>query len=131
MLVGIRKCRCWETLMVLLVSYSAWVCPYEISFLDSSHPSVPLYIVDNIVDLFFAVDIILTFFVAYIDSTTQLLVRDSKKIAKRLVFFCFFHFRLILFLVMDLMIELIRYYYYFFYKKKLVFIYVTIYVWVY
>ncbi|KAL8535985.1 hypothetical protein ACS0TY_011575 [Phlomoides rotata] len=75
--------RCWETLMVLLVAYSAWVCPYEISFLDSSNPSIPLYVADNIVDLFFAVDIVLTFFVAYIDSTTQLLVLDSKMIAKR------------------------------------------------
>lgn len=75
-------CRCWETLMVVMVAYSAWVCPYEIAFLNSN-PSPPLYIADNIVDIFFAVDIILTFFVAYIDSTTQLLVVDSKKIAKR------------------------------------------------
>lgn len=76
--------RSWETLMVVMVAYSAWVCPYEIAFLNSK-PSPPLYIADNIVDIFFAVDIILTFFVAYIDSTTQLLVVDSKKIAKRYV----------------------------------------------
>ncbi|KAG8368796.1 hypothetical protein BUALT_Bualt15G0084000 [Buddleja alternifolia] len=74
--------RCWETVMVVLVAYSAWVCPYEIAFLGSK-PSTPLYIADNIVDIFFAVDIVLTFFVAYIDPTTQLLVRDSRKIAKR------------------------------------------------
>ncbi|KAH6810144.1 potassium transport 2/3 [Perilla frutescens var. frutescens] len=74
--------RCWETLMVAMVVYSAWVCPYEIAFLNSN-PSPPLYIADNIVDIFFAIDIILTFFVAYIDSTTQLLVLDSKCIAKR------------------------------------------------
>ncbi|KAG6396383.1 hypothetical protein SASPL_142531 [Salvia splendens] len=74
--------RCWETVMVGLVVYSAWVCPYEIAFLNSK-PSPPLYIADNIVDIFFAIDIILTFFVAYMDSTTQLLVLDRKKIAKR------------------------------------------------
>lgn len=74
--------RCWETVMVLLVAYSAWVCPFEIAFL-SSHPRKLLYIADNIVDIFFLVDIVLTFFVAYIDPTTQLLVLDSKKIAKR------------------------------------------------
>ncbi|KAL6545739.1 hypothetical protein OROGR_009613 [Orobanche gracilis] len=74
--------RCWETVMVILVAYSAWICPYEISFLNSN-PSRPLYIADSIVDIFFAVDIVLTFFVAYIDSTTQLLVRDSRNIAKR------------------------------------------------
>ncbi|XP_057807439.1 potassium channel AKT2/3 [Salvia miltiorrhiza] len=76
--------RCWETLMVVMVVYSAWVCPFEIAFLNSK-PSPPLYIADNIVDIFFALDIILTFFVAYIDSTTQLLVLDSKKIAKRYI----------------------------------------------
>ncbi|KAL6517728.1 hypothetical protein OROMI_033429 [Orobanche minor] len=74
--------RCWETVMVILVAYSVWICPYEIAFLNSN-PSRPLYIADNIVDIFFGVDIVLTFFVAYIDSTTQLLVRDSRKIAKR------------------------------------------------
>ncbi|XP_057494473.1 potassium channel AKT2/3-like isoform X2 [Actinidia eriantha] len=74
--------RCWETLMVLLVAYSAWVYPFEVAFLDSS-PQRNLFITDNIVDLFFAVDIVLTFFVAYIDPRTQLLVLDSTKIATR------------------------------------------------
>ncbi|KAL2254333.1 UNVERIFIED_CONTAM: Potassium channel AKT2/3 [Sesamum indicum] len=74
--------RCWETVMVVLVAYSAWVCPYEIAFLGSN-PTTPLYTADIIVDVFFAVDIVLTFFVAYIDSTTQLLVHDPSKIAKR------------------------------------------------
>lgn len=68
--------------MVLLVAYSAWVYPFEVAFLRS-YPKKSLYIADSIVDLFFAIDIVLTFFVAYIDRTTQLLVRDSKKIAMR------------------------------------------------
>lgn len=74
--------RSWETLMVVLVAYSVWVCPYEVAFLESNS-SFALYVADNIVDLFFAVDIVLTFFLAYIDSTTHLLVRDPSKIAKR------------------------------------------------
>ncbi|KAI5661553.1 hypothetical protein M9H77_20876 [Catharanthus roseus] len=74
--------RCWETLMVVLVAYSAWVCPFEIAFLNS-HTINPLFIADNIVDIFFAADIVLTFFVAYLDPRTQLLVLDSKKIATR------------------------------------------------
>ncbi|KAL3729577.1 hypothetical protein ACJRO7_026669 [Eucalyptus globulus] len=74
--------RCWETFMVVLVVYSAWVFPFEVAFLDSS-PNRGLYIADNVVDAFFAVDIILTFFVAYIDPRTQLLVRDSRRIATR------------------------------------------------
>ncbi|KAK9286193.1 hypothetical protein L1049_014577 [Liquidambar formosana] len=74
--------RCWQTFMVLLVAYSAWVYPFEVAFLNAS-PKKALYIADNIVDLFFAVDITLTFFVAYIDRRSQLLVRDFKKIAMR------------------------------------------------
>ncbi|CAN6720117.1 unnamed protein product [Malus baccata var. baccata] len=74
--------RCWETFMVVLVAYSAWVYPFEVAFLNTSK-SRPLYIADNVVDLFFAADIILTFFVAYVDPRTQLLVHESKKIAMR------------------------------------------------
>ncbi|KAJ3677990.1 hypothetical protein LUZ60_001793 [Juncus effusus] len=74
--------RCWETFMVILVFYSAWVYPFEVAFMDSS-PKGGLFIADNIVDLFFAIDITLTFFVAYIDTRTQLLVRDRKKITMR------------------------------------------------
>ncbi|XP_022763287.1 potassium channel AKT2/3-like [Durio zibethinus] len=76
------KYRCWEIFMVMLVFYSAWVYPFEVAFFSSSPPR-KLYIADNIVDLFFAIDIVLTFFVAHIDSRTQLLVQDSKKIAVR------------------------------------------------
>lgn len=70
--------------MVLLVAYSAWVYPFEVAFLHSS-PNKKLYIADNIVDLFFAIDIFLTFFVAYIDRRSQLLVREPKKIALRYI----------------------------------------------
>ncbi|CAH2078284.1 unnamed protein product [Thlaspi arvense] len=74
--------RWWESFMVLLVAYSAWVYPFEVAFLNSS-PKRNLCIADNIVDLFFAVDIVLTFFVAYIDQRTHLLVREPKQIAVR------------------------------------------------
>ncbi|KAK7328292.1 hypothetical protein VNO77_22395 [Canavalia gladiata] len=74
--------RCWESFMVLLVAYSAWVYPFEVAFMHSS-PNKKIYIADTVVDFFFAVDIVLTFFVAYIDPTTHLLVRDSKKIVVR------------------------------------------------
>lgn len=70
--------------MVFLVAYSAWVYPFEVAFMNSKRRG-GLFIADNVIDLFFAIDIVLTFFVAYIDPRTQLLVRDSKKIAVRLV----------------------------------------------
>ncbi|RCV17597.1 hypothetical protein SETIT_3G233000v2 [Setaria italica] len=74
--------RCWETFMVVLVAYSAWVYPFEVAFMNAS-PKGGLEVADIVVDLFFAVDIVLTFFVAYIDPRTQLLVRDRKKITFR------------------------------------------------
>ncbi|KAJ9538244.1 hypothetical protein OSB04_030977 [Centaurea solstitialis] len=78
------KYRCWQTLMVAMVAYSAWTFPFEVAFLKSSAQSrKQLIIADFVVDLFFAVDIILTFFVAYVDPTTHLLVRDPKSIATR------------------------------------------------
>nr|CAB3461391.1 unnamed protein product [Digitaria exilis] len=64
--------RCWETFMVVLVAYSAWVYPFEVAFMNAS-PKGGLEVADMVVDLFFAVDIVLTFFVAYIDPSTQLL----------------------------------------------------------
>lgn len=77
-------CRCWESFMVLLVAYSAWVYPFEVAFMHKSS-NMKIYIADSVVDLFFGIDIVLTFFVAYIDRTTHLLVRDKKKIVVRLV----------------------------------------------
>jgi hypothetical protein len=68
--------------MVVLVAYSAWVYPFEVAFMNAS-PKGGLEVADIVVDLFFAVDIVLTFFVAYIDPRTQLLVRDRKKITLR------------------------------------------------
>lgn len=72
-------CRAWETFLVVLVIYTAWVSPFEFGFLKK--PEGPLAITDNVVNGFFAVDIILTFFVAYLDRTTYLLVDEPKKIA--------------------------------------------------
>lgn len=52
--------------------------PFEFGFLKG--PGGPLSIVDNVVNGFFAVDIVLTFFVAYLDKSTYLLVDDHKRI---------------------------------------------------
>ncbi|GKV00749.1 hypothetical protein SLEP1_g13387 [Rubroshorea leprosula] len=74
-----RRYRVWETFLVLLVIYTAWVSPFEFGFLRN--PERSLAIADNVVNGFFAVDIFLTFFVAYLDKTTYLLVDNPKKIA--------------------------------------------------
>ncbi|XWS19834.1 hypothetical protein CRYUN_Cryun31cG0050700 [Craigia yunnanensis] len=75
--------RAWEMWLVVLVIYSAWICPFEFAFL--TYKKDALFIVDNIVNGFFAVDIILTFFVAYLDNQSYLLIDDPKKIAIRYI----------------------------------------------
>nr|CAI77627.1 potassium uptake channel [Zea mays] len=76
-----RRYRCWETFLIILVVYSAWVSPFEFGFIQK--PTGALAAVDNVVNAFFAVDIILTFFVAYLDRMTYLLEDDPKRIAWR------------------------------------------------
>ncbi|KAI4335782.1 hypothetical protein L6164_014392 [Bauhinia variegata] len=76
-----RRYRVWETFLVILVIYTAWVSPFEFGFLKK--PAVPLSIIDNVVNGFFAADIVVTFFVAYLDKTTYLLVDNPKKIARK------------------------------------------------
>ncbi|KAL9670742.1 hypothetical protein QQ045_008300 [Rhodiola kirilowii] len=73
--------RAWEMLLSVLVIYSAWTCPFQFSFLPYEHS--PLFIIDNIVNVFFAIDIVLTFFVAYLDTTSYHLLDDPRKIAIR------------------------------------------------
>ncbi|KAK9682624.1 hypothetical protein RND81_10G086200 [Saponaria officinalis] len=80
--------RIWETFLVILVFYTAWVSPYEFGFLQN--PIAGLAIADNVVNGFFAIDIILTFFVAYLDPQTFLLIDDWKKICWRYVSTWFF-----------------------------------------
>ncbi|XP_015574989.1 potassium channel KAT1 isoform X1 [Ricinus communis] len=76
--------RAWEMWLVVLVVYSAWISPFEFAFLTYRKDDA-LFIIDNIVNSFFAIDIVLTFFVAYLDSHTYLLVDNPKKIAIRYI----------------------------------------------
>ncbi|KAL0394030.1 UNVERIFIED_CONTAM: Potassium channel KAT3 [Sesamum latifolium] len=78
-----RRYRMWQTFLVVLVVYSAWAAPFELAFRKTSTGA--LMPTDLVVDAFFGVDIILTFFVAYLDKSTYLLVDDHKKIALRYI----------------------------------------------
>ncbi|KAA8525318.1 hypothetical protein F0562_007173 [Nyssa sinensis] len=90
-----RRYRWWQTFLVLLVIYSAWSSPFELAFKKVATGS--LMPVDLAVDAFFVIDIILTFFVAYLDKSTYLLVDDHKKIATLVTLFavhsagCFYY----------------------------------------
>lgn len=71
----------WELLLVILVGYSAWASLFELAFEKAADGAIPT--IDLVVDFFFAVDIVLTFFVAYLDTSTYLIVDDHKLIARR------------------------------------------------
>ncbi|KAK4490946.1 hypothetical protein RD792_001667 [Penstemon davidsonii] len=71
--------RIWELFLIILVFYTAWVSPFEFGFLKT--PKGPLAISDNVINAFFAIDIVLTFFVAYLDKATYLLIDTPKLIA--------------------------------------------------
>ncbi|KAF3566561.1 hypothetical protein DY000_02012628 [Brassica cretica] len=60
--------RAWDWFLVLLVVYTAWASPFEFGYLQT--PRAPLSIIDNVVNGFFAIDIVLTFFVAFLDKAT-------------------------------------------------------------
>lgn len=70
--------------MVFLVAYSGWIYPFMIAFLKCK-PQKGLCIANSVVDLFFWIEIALTFFLAYIDPKTQNLVQDLRRIALRSV----------------------------------------------
>jgi hypothetical protein len=74
-------CRIWETWLIVLVIYFAWIYPFQFAFLP--YKINTLFIIDNIVNGFFAIDILMTFFVAYLDNHSYQLVDDRKKIAVR------------------------------------------------
>ncbi|XP_078149521.1 potassium channel AKT1-like [Carex rostrata] len=74
-----RRYRVWKVFLIILVVYTAWVSPFEFGFLHLATGA--LAITDNVVNFFFAIDIILTFFVAYLNRTTYVLVDNRKDIA--------------------------------------------------
>ncbi|GJN24669.1 hypothetical protein PR202_gb12423 [Eleusine coracana subsp. coracana] len=73
--------RLWENSLIALVAYSAWMAPFELGFVPD--PGGALAAADNAVDAAFAVDIALTFFVAYTDRRTFLLQDHPACIAWR------------------------------------------------
>lgn len=66
---------------MILVGYSAWASLFELAFEKAADGAFPT--IDLVVDFFFAVDIVLTFFVAYLDTSTYLIVDDYNLIARR------------------------------------------------
>uniref|UniRef100_A0A7I4E6D0 Uncharacterized protein n=1 Tax=Physcomitrium patens TaxID=3218 RepID=A0A7I4E6D0_PHYPA len=76
-----RQYRYWQHFLVVLVFYSAWVSPFEFGFIQN--PRGVLLGVDSVVNALFFIDIVMTFFVAYLDPKTFLMEDNLKKIASR------------------------------------------------
>ena len=70
--------KIWDLLIAFLILYSAIITPYEIAFSDSNHSSW----FEILIDIFLAIDIVLTFFSAYTDEEENL-VKNHKKIIKK------------------------------------------------
>ena len=68
----------WDIIITLLLLFSAIVTPFRIAFYD--YDSIEWLVLDLIVDIFFAFDIICNFITAYFDSEENLII-DRKKIA--------------------------------------------------
>ena len=67
-----------DLLIAILILYSAIITPYEIAFSDSNKSSW----FEILIDVFLALDIVLTFFSAYTDDEENL-VKNHKKIIKK------------------------------------------------
>lgn len=68
----------WDLLISLLIIVSAISTPYRMAYVDDN--SVPWMVTELLLDFFFFVDIILTFFSAYFDKL-DVLVDNRRKIA--------------------------------------------------
>lgn len=73
--------RYWQGILIILVFYSSWVAPFEFGFVHN--PRGALLAVDNVVNFFFLIDIVLTFFVAYRDNSTFLMECSLRRISFR------------------------------------------------
>ncbi|XP_052158883.1 potassium channel KAT4 [Oryza glaberrima] len=73
--------RRWHMFLIMLVLYSAWASPFDLSMEKAA--SIALVVTDLVVDVFFAIDIALSFFVAYHDTSTGLLITDCRKTTMR------------------------------------------------
>ena len=70
--------KIWDLLIAFLILYSAIITPYEIAFSESNQSSW----FEILIDIFLAIDIVLTFFSAYTDEEENL-VKNHKKIIKK------------------------------------------------
>ena len=64
----------WDIIMTFFLFYTFFITPYRIAFDDET---LWLIIIDQIVDLIFFIDIVITFFLAFYNS--QFILIDTRK----------------------------------------------------
>ena len=66
--------------MLVSLFYTATVTPYEVTFLDvnPNGPYVGLFYINRLVDIFFVIDIILTFHMIYKVNAPHVTTSDSR-----------------------------------------------------
>ena len=71
----------WDFFMLMLMAFTALVTPVEVAFLDSQING--MYVVNRLVDAGFVTDMIMNFFLAYLDTEKNLWVFERSFIIKR------------------------------------------------
>ena len=76
-------CRIWKFLLIMLVFYIAWICPFEIGLVKD--PTKLFFIINWIVTVLFAIDMFVSSRLVYIDETTYEFIDDPRRILCRYV----------------------------------------------
>jgi potassium channel len=81
--IQICTCRYWELLILAFVVYNAVTVPHEAAFVYDKSKIQSL--IEDIIDVLFAIDVLFTFRVAYINSQGEL-VRDGRQIVSHYLY---------------------------------------------
>jgi hypothetical protein len=71
----------WDFFMLILMAFTAIVTPFEVAFLQPKFNA--MYVINRIVDTGFVTDMIMNFFLAYLDTEKNLWVFERSFIIKR------------------------------------------------
>jgi len=76
----------WDLLMIVLALYNCVTIPLTVAFPKIALSIISLNIIERIVDAHFIIDIILMFRTTYVNSKTNIMISDPKKIAENYVY---------------------------------------------
>jgi hypothetical protein len=71
----------WDLFIIFLSIYNSFMIPIQFAMPDTMDRVILVAVIDQIVDVLFAIDIIIMFRTSYQDQKTDNIIRDSKLIA--------------------------------------------------